>query len=123
VIFLVSGYQYINSAIPYNFGFTYRAHWIKNYIFVFFAVGFTILHFYITLAPGRVSCLFRVNCVNENVLADPFGDMISIQNNFHTTIMPMSFRWILIALMIANLVANIVWEYFVVNGTYRRWKV
>jgi len=122
VIFLVSGYQYINSAIPYNFGFAYRAHWIKNYIFVFFAVGFTILQFYITLAPGRVSCLFRVNCVNENVLPDPFGDIISMQNNFHTTIMPMSFRWILIALMIANLVANIVWEYFIVNGNYRRWK-
>jgi predicted P-type ATPase len=123
VIFVVSGYQYINSAVPYNFGFVYRANWIKNYIFVFFVVAFTLLHFYATLVPGSVSCLFRLNCVNENVVPDPFGEMISIQNSFNTTIMPVSFRYILVAIIIANLVANVVWEYFVVNGDYSLWKM
>lgn len=121
VIFLISGYQYINSAVPYNFGFAYRADWIKNYIFVFFAVAFTALHFYITLVPGSVSCLFRVNCVNEKVVPDPFGDIIAIQNSYHTTIMPMDFRVILISIMIMNLAANILWEYFIVNGDYSWW--
>jgi len=122
VIFIVSGYQYMSSAIPYNFGFAFRAPWIKNYFFIFFAVIFTALHFYVTLVPGKVSCVFRVNCVNEDVVHDPFGEVFAIQNPFNTTIMPMDFRVILIAIMIMNLAANIVWEYFIVNGDYSWWK-
>ena len=65
VIFIISGFQYLISAAVFNFGFTHRDWWIKNYVFVFFFLLFGILQFYITLVPGYVSCFFRVNCDNE----------------------------------------------------------
>jgi hypothetical protein len=39
VIFIITGYQYISSAAAYNFGYTYRASWFRNYVFVFFFTG------------------------------------------------------------------------------------
>lgn len=65
VIFLITGYQYIGTAMAYNFGYAFRSNWIKNKHFVLLVFAFTILHFYITLVPGKVSCFFRVNCSNE----------------------------------------------------------
>lgn len=64
-LFLVTGYQYISSAMAFNFGYTFRSAWIKNYTFVALALGFTIIQFYIALVPGYLSCVFRVNCSND----------------------------------------------------------
>lgn len=117
VIFLVTGYQYIATAMAYNFGYAFRSNWIKNKYFVLLAFAFTILHFYITLVPGKLSCFFRVNCSNENV--QPFitePDLVPIMNPFNTTVMPLSFRFILIIIIVANTAAVMYYEYFVVNG-------
>lgn len=65
VIFLVAGYQYISTAMAYNFGYAFRSHWMKNKYFVVLAFTFTALHIYITLVPGKMSCFFRVNCSNS----------------------------------------------------------
>jgi hypothetical protein len=68
-----------------------------------------------------LSCFWRVNCENDHVLySAAIGRVLPIQNPFHTTVMPVSYRWILVILMISNTFANIFWEYFVVNGTRRR---
>jgi hypothetical protein len=49
-----------------------------------------------------------------------------ILNPFNTTVMPLSFRWILIAIMASNTVAIIVYDYYLVNGIFMkigdRWK-
>lgn len=63
-IFLVTGYQYISAATIYNFGYDFRAAWIKNYILVLLVLGYTIIHVYITLVPSKLSCFFRINCTN-----------------------------------------------------------
>lgn len=65
VLFVVVGYQFISSAMTFNFGYNFREGWFKNHFFVALCCLFTILHFYVTLVPGKLSCMFRVNCLNE----------------------------------------------------------
>jgi magnesium-transporting ATPase (P-type) len=65
VIFIVGGSQYISSAIVMNFGNTFRQPWYRNYVFVFFALTWTIFFLVATLYPSSFSCIFRVNCENE----------------------------------------------------------
>ena len=121
VLFIVTGYQYISSAMTYNFGYSFRGAWIKNYILVAFALCFTIIHFYITLVPSWLSCTFRVNCTNADVkrtllsFLTNYGEPMSINNKFNTTVMPVTFRWVLIGIMLGNTAAIMGYEYFIVN--------
>ncbi|RYH30767.1 HAD family hydrolase [archaeon] len=122
VVFLVSGYQYITSAIAYNFGYTYRAGWFKNWRFIFFVVAWTIIHFTVILYPSSLSCFFRVNCTNDNVLRGATSDEVTpIQNPWGHTLMPLYFREYLLVIVIMNGVALCLWEYFVVNGPVFHW--
>ena len=117
VVFIVSGYQYISSAMAYNFGFKHRAGWLYNWRFVFFVIVWTIIHFVIVLYPSTLSCFFRVNCDNEDVVRGATIDSKTpIQNPWNTTVMPVHFRHDLLVIIIMNAVALALWEYFVVNG-------
>jgi hypothetical protein len=119
VLFLVGGFQYITSAMAFNFGYEFRRGWFQNYFFVVLATAFAFIHLYITLKPGELSCFWRVNCENESVVASVTFDPIPIQNKFNTTMMPESFQRGLIGIMIGNGVAIACWEFFVVNGIRR----
>lgn len=116
-IFLVTGYMYINSAIVFNFGYEWRQAWIRNYIIVALIFAYTFMQFWITLVPGKLSCFWRVNCVNEDTVrsASTF-EVVPIQNPFNTTVMPQDYRNKLIAIMVCDTVAVVAWDYFVVNG-------
>jgi cation-transporting ATPase 13A3/4/5 len=128
VIFLVTGAQYITSAMTFNFGHKHRANWLNNYVFVFFAVLWLSIHFHITLVPSRLSCLFRVNCDSENIdglsglvtgpLAAPDATEcgLSIQNFWGTTRMPEYFRPIIIGLILADMALCMAWEKLVLHG-------
>jgi hypothetical protein len=122
VIWLVTGYQYISSAIAFNFGYEFRQGWFRNYVFVLFVLGFSIMHFYIIFVPGKLSCFFRVNCINENVVLGVTGGglLLPIQNSFNTTMMPFDFQWKTFVLIIFNTIAVVGYEYFVVNGIRQR---
>lgn len=116
VIFIVTGYQYISSAAAYNFGYSFRANWFRNYIFVGFFVIWTAFQFAATLSASKFSCIWRVNCDNDNVVRWVTStEPEAIYNDFNTTVMPMSFRVVLLVLMIANLVLNCAYDYLVVN--------
>ena len=65
VLFVVGGYQYIASAIALNFGYSFRASWWRNYVFVLLATLWTVVIFVMTIYPSRFSCIWRVNCDNE----------------------------------------------------------
>eukprot|EP00978_Attheya_sp_CCMP212_P034692 scaffold146717_cov64-Attheya_sp.AAC.1 len=107
VLFLITGYQYISSAMVFNFGYNFRAAWIKNYC---------------TMNPSPMSCLFRVNCSNENVvgtITDMTGRM-PIQNPYNHTIMPYDFRVIICVIMAANTIAISGYDYFIVNGIRKK---
>ena len=43
-------------------------------------------------------------------------ELTPILNPFNTTLMPVSFRWILIIIMATNTVAIMGYEFFIVNG-------
>lgn len=125
VLWLVTGYQVVSSATVFNFGYEFRRAWIRNWFLVTLLTGYTAIHFYITLVPGELSCFFRINCLNEYTFDGVFG-ALDVQNDFHTTIIPESFRHVLLVIMISNVVTNIAWDYLVVNtsrqhlGTKRR---
>jgi hypothetical protein len=120
-IFLVTGYQYVSTAAAFNFGYEWRQNWFRNYYFVLLVVIFTVIHFWATLVPGELSCLWRVNCENVNVLYSvTSGKKVPIQNPFNTTLMPASYRWTLVIIMITNAVANMGWDYVVVNGIRKK---
>lgn len=68
VLFIVTGYQYISSAMAFNWGFSFRAAWWKNYVFVALCFAYTVVHFTATLRPGTLSCIWRLNCTNDNVV-------------------------------------------------------
>ena len=116
VIFIVSGYQYISSAAAFNFGYSFRQNWFRNYVFVLLFLLFTAMQFGMTLSAGNFSCIWRVNCDNAHVVrfvTDP--DPKGIYNIYSTTVMPVAFRWLLVGLMVANLVVICAWNYFLVN--------
>jgi hypothetical protein len=79
------------------------------------------MQIFITLVPGKMSCFWRVNCDNDHVLVSVVkGEKVPIQNPFNTTVMPVEYRWSLIAIIVANTLAVIAWDYFVVNGTRKK---
>jgi hypothetical protein len=116
VIFIVSGYQYIASAAAFNFGYSFRQNWFRNYVFVFLFLLFTAMQFAMTLSATKFSCIWRVNCDNDTAVRSVTSpDPISINNVYATTVMPMEFRGLLVGLMVANLVVICAWNYFIGN--------
>jgi hypothetical protein len=119
-IALIVEYRLQIAAMAYNFGYEFRRAWIRNYVLVSLVSVYTVIQFYITLVPSRLSCVFHVNCVNEqSVRSVVTAEPIPIQNPFNTTVMPPAFRNGLIGLMVGNIIAVCGYEYFVVNGTRR----
>jgi hypothetical protein len=120
VVFLISGYQYVSTAMALNFGYEFRQGWWRNYTFVAAVIVFTCLHFYAAVVPGNISCIWRLNCDNDHVVRGVTTKHMSIQNPFNTTVMPPNFRWTLSLLMVFNTAAATSYEYFVVNGLRRK---
>jgi predicted P-type ATPase len=121
VIFLITGFQFIHTAMAYNFGYEFRRNWLENFRFIFLCCIFSGMLFYVTLVPGKLSCFWRINCDNSNLVYSlSLGEKVPIQNPYATTVMPMKFRLILVTLMVLNAVLNAAWDYFVVNGIRRR---
>jgi len=126
VIFVITGYQYISAAITYNFGYNFRASWQKNYVLVFLVLVFTIIHLVSTVGSNVLSCLFRLNCLNDDI---PWTFMVKvlaedepypINNPYNTTYMPIQFRWTLVGIVVANTIIIIAYEYFIANGVIQR---
>jgi hypothetical protein len=139
VLFLMNIFQTIATGMSMNFGYSFRQYWIKNYVFVCLSSFWMICVFVITPYPSNFSCVFRVNCSNEVSICTlyqvsashgerashpgfPFsaqsqnivrnltsGTPRPISNAFNTTVMPLSFRWMLVGIMISYLVAVFSW--------------
>jgi len=130
VIFLVTGYQYVSSGLAYNFGYSFREPFYKNWVVVLLGIAFTTLHFLATISEGKISCFFRVNCMNEDIEAmgptimtylGGEREPLSIQNPFNTTLMPEEFRWKLVIIIALNTVLIMGYEYFIINGIGATW--
>jgi magnesium-transporting ATPase (P-type) len=127
-IWLITGAQMLHSAAAFNFGGKHRAMWIENWKLVAFLAAFYLLHLLVLLYPSKISCIFRVNCDDWNALPSVLSiyTVNPIDNDWHTTLMPVSFRIKLLVIMIANLGAACLYEYLVVAGPigemFRKWK-
>jgi len=119
VLFLVGGSQYITSAMAFNFGYEFRGNWFRNYMFVALITVYCTIMIYITFTPGELSCIWRVNCVNDNVRRSVTDDPFPIQNPYNTTVMPNDFQAGVFGLMMANALVISGYEFFVVNGIRR----
>jgi hypothetical protein len=116
-LLLVTGYQHISTAMSYNFGYEFRESWFKNVWFWSLSALFSFMLFWVTLVPGKAPCFWRVNCENEDDhYSVAMGVTLPIQNPWNSTVMPKDYRWTLMTIMLRNTVANIGWDYFVVNG-------
>jgi magnesium-transporting ATPase (P-type) len=121
VLFLMVGIQLIAATAALNFGYEYRQAWYRNYIFAAIWSGFFCMHIFITLYPGSLSCLWRINCDNDHVVRGVLSAEPSpIGNPYNTTIMPIEFRLKLLAIMMANFLAVLAYEYLIVNGVWQR---
>lgn len=122
VIWLVTAYQYVSSAMALNFGYEFRQGWFRNHIFVIVVVVLSFINFYVIFVPSKLSCFFRINCDNDNVVGGVTGggEAYPIQNPYNTTLMPDDFQWKLFVIIIANTIVVIGFEYYVVNGIRRR---
>jgi hypothetical protein len=120
VTFLMVASQYVHSAAANNFGFAYRKHWMRNYLLVFLVVCFTFIHYWVLLVPGTLSCLLRINCVNEdNIIPSVYNlGPVALQNPYNNTLMPPEFRRFLAILITFNGLAVLGWEFFVVGHGY-----
>jgi cation-transporting ATPase 13A3/4/5 len=121
VIFIISGYQYISSAAAFNFGYSFRQSWIKNYVFVLLFVFFTAMQFSMVLTSSHFSCIWRVNCDLEHAVryvTNP--EPQPMNNNFATTVMPVEFRGLLFVLCVANLIVICIYNYFIVNRFHKK---
>jgi predicted P-type ATPase len=119
VLFAITGFQIFSSAIIYNFGYEFRQSWYKNYVLAFLICAYVFMHWFAVLSSGKMSCLWRLNCLSEDTY-NGFSGQTPIQNIYNTTIMPESFRRGLVAINVANLCTTVGWDYFVVNGTRQR---
>ena len=105
------------SAAAFNFGYSFRQNWFRNYVFVFLFLLFTSMQFGMTLSASKFSCIWTVNCDNDHVVRPiTSSEPGPINNAFATTVMPVEFRGLLVGLMVANLIIICAWNYFIVNG-------
>lgn len=117
VIFLISGAQYLTSAMACNFGFKHRQPWVYNVWLMFFVTIFYVCHIVILFWPSKLSCLFRINCSIENSLPGVlYPCKAPIANDWNTTVIPPNFRVTLFLLIITNTIAVVGWEYVIVLG-------
>ena len=108
--------------MAFNFGYEFRQGYFRNYWFVLVSTTFAFIHFYACMVPGSLSCLFRINCDNEDtVIGVTTRERVPIQNPFNTTLMPEEFRVTLLIIMLVNLATIMSYEYFVVNGLRQHW--
>lgn len=121
VVFLMVLAQCIIAAVISSFGYEFRQPGYRNYLFVMIALGAAAIHVYITLVPSPLSCLFRVNCSNEDLVRGINNkELQPIGNFYNTTVMPVEFRFELLAIMFANFVVVAGYDYFGINGIRKR---
>jgi predicted P-type ATPase len=120
VVFLMVGTQLMSAAISFNFGYEYRQAWYRNYVFAVLSMFYVAMFIFVTLTPSTVSCLWRLNCDNDHIIRGAFySEPAPIGNPFNSTIMPVEFRFKMLAVMLGNACAVIGYEYFVVNGLWQ----
>ncbi|OBZ88831.1 putative cation-transporting ATPase 13A3 [Choanephora cucurbitarum] len=127
VLTFIALFQFVNSAMVFNYGYLFRRAWYRNYLLVAVWATFVAIVSYWELAdPNPFGCLMRLNCGNPDVLVSlgyPRPDFyIEPYNNpLGHNVLPKSFRYQLWVYSIINMLTVHVWERFFVLGPIRQW--
>ncbi|KAI8053138.1 E1-E2 ATPase-domain-containing protein [Gilbertella persicaria] len=127
VLTFVSLFQFVNSAMIFNYGYIFRRAWYRNYFLVAVWATFVAIVSYWELAdPNRFGCLMRLNCGNPDVLVSlgyerPDFYIEPYNNPLGHNVLPKSFRYQLWAYSIANMLVAHTWERFFILGPIRQW--
>ncbi|KAI8379410.1 uncharacterized protein BYT42DRAFT_568700 [Radiomyces spectabilis] len=127
VLTFISLYQFVNAALIFNYGYTFRKRWYHNYMLIFFwSLFVAIVSFWELADPNAFGCLVRLNCGNPDVLVSlgyPRPDFyIEPYNNpLGHNVLPKPFRYQLWAYSIGNMIATNAWELLVILGPVRSW--
>jgi len=118
VIFLVTGAQFLHSAAAFNFGGKHRDLWIKNWRLAIFLAFYYAWHVGVLFSTSKVSCIYRVNCDNNNALPTEYSwpDVLTIGNPWGTTELEPYFKVKLLIVIIFNGIFACLWEYLVILG-------
>jgi hypothetical protein len=54
--------------MAFNLGYKHRKPWVFNWRLMCFLFIFLFIQFFITLYPSKLSCLFRINCINQDAV-------------------------------------------------------
>ncbi|KAJ1903406.1 hypothetical protein LPJ81_003075, partial [Coemansia sp. IMI 209127] len=118
-------YQFINNGFLVNYGYLYRRTWFYNPTLLGIWAMLIIMMSYAELGPpSRLSCTFRVNCGNPDVLRDlgfsPPNMYIEPYNSpIGNNVLPTYAKWTLWGYSIGNMVASNLWQVLVVYGPVR----
>jgi hypothetical protein len=125
VLGVLTAFQVLNASCAFNVGMKYRQGFFKNKKFLMiFGFLFAILASILLADPNPIGCAFHINCGNSKALTDlgykvywtaPFEYYSSIGHN----VLPIYFRVTILLIVIANLVAIMAWESFVIQGPGR----
>ncbi|KAI8061941.1 hypothetical protein BDF21DRAFT_389640 [Thamnidium elegans] len=129
MISLVIMFQFFNSGAIVNFGAQFRKSWWRNYTLVFVWACFFVSCSYLILAdPNPYSCIFRINCGSPDTLVKlgyprPNWDIPEYNSPVGHNVLPEYFRWQLWGYVIANCLANIIWERICILWIARDWAI
>ncbi|KAL1920902.1 uncharacterized protein VTP21DRAFT_11537 [Calcarisporiella thermophila] len=124
---LVVLFQWVNAAFVVNLGYVFRAAWWRNWILIFFWAAYIGIVSYVELAdPNPLGCAFRMNCGNPSALQRlglpaPWWGIEKYNINLGHNVLPREFRFKLWGLSIANMLAAVLFELFVVLGPVRNY--
>ncbi|KAJ1968921.1 hypothetical protein IWQ62_000946, partial [Dispira parvispora] len=126
IISLTVLFQFINAAAAFNFGYYFRTSWWRNYLLILLYFGYMCAIMILTLMdPNPFSCLFRINCGTPEALVElgypsPTWDITPYNIAWGHNVLPPDYRWKLWGLCVANCIAALSYEYFVVLGPVGR---
>ncbi|KAJ1655293.1 hypothetical protein IWQ61_004935, partial [Dispira simplex] len=126
IISLTVLFQFINAAAAFNFGYYFRTSWWRNYLLMLLYFGYMCVIMILTLMdPNPFSCIFRINCGSPAALVElgyptPTWDITPYNITWGHNVLPPDYRWKLWGLCVANCVAVLGYEYFVVLGPVGR---
>ncbi|KAF7723970.1 hypothetical protein EC973_001486 [Apophysomyces ossiformis] len=129
VISLVILFQFFNSGAIVNFGSVFRQSWWRNYVLVFIWACFFTSTSFLTLAdPNPYSCIFRINCGTASELVklgypEPYWHIEPYNSPLGHNVLPKDFRWKLWGFILANCLANIIWERVIILWLARNWAI
>ncbi|KAI7892685.1 uncharacterized protein EV154DRAFT_585903 [Mucor mucedo] len=127
VVTFLALFQFVNSALVFNYGYIFRATWYRNYFLMAVCCTFIAVVSYWELAdPNQFGCLMRINCGDPDVLVSlgyprPNFYIEPYNNPLGHNVLPKTFRYHLWIYSIVNMCVVHIWERFFILGPVRQW--